>query len=115
MPRHRWNGPGLADQSIRRMARNGNGTGPTPGFDTTPEGALIRFVKGYAGKIESERIKERVARGKAARLASGKIPAQRSPIFGYRWTPDKGAYTIDPEKADVVRRIFDLVLQGQPL
>jgi site-specific DNA recombinase len=40
----------------------------TEPLDNTPEGQLIRFVRGYAAKVEAEKIRERSIRGKRARI-----------------------------------------------
>jgi site-specific DNA recombinase len=45
----------------------------TEPLDHSPEGQLIRFVRGYAAKVEHETIKERTIRGKRARLMSGRL------------------------------------------
>jgi site-specific DNA recombinase len=42
-------------------------------LDNSPEGQLIRFVRGYAAKVEHEKIRERSIRGRMARTAAGKI------------------------------------------
>ena len=44
----------------------------TEPLDHSPEGQLIRFVRGYAAKVEHEKIKDRTQRGKMARIAAGK-------------------------------------------
>jgi len=40
-------------------------------LDDSPEGQLIRFIRGYAAKVEHEKIKDRARRGQRARAASG--------------------------------------------
>jgi site-specific DNA recombinase len=45
----------------------------TEPLDNTPEGQLIRFVRGYAAKVEAEKIRERSLRGKRARIQAGKV------------------------------------------
>jgi DNA invertase Pin-like site-specific DNA recombinase len=45
----------------------------TEPIDKSPEGQLIRFVRGYAAQVEREKIRERALRGKLARVQSGKI------------------------------------------
>lgn len=82
-------------------------------LDDSPEGQLIRFVRGYAAKVEHEKIKERAQRGKAARLASGKPNVGPRPPYGYQWA-DKGKTRLieNPETAPIVRRIFGDLLTG---
>ncbi len=78
----------------------------TEPFDNSPEGQLIRFVRGYAAKVEHEKIRERSIRGKRARAESGKLLPGCRPLYGYRYTADRGAYQPDPVTAPIVRRIF---------
>jgi site-specific DNA recombinase len=40
-------------------------------LDTTPEGQLIQYVKGYSNKMEREKIRERQLRGKRQRALNG--------------------------------------------
>ncbi len=55
----------------------------TEPLDNTPEGQLIRFVRGYVAKVEHEKIRERSVRGKRARVESGRLLAGRRPISAY--------------------------------
>jgi site-specific DNA recombinase len=88
----------------------------TEPLDYSPEGQLIRFVRGYAAKIEHEKIKERTWRGRLARVQAGKpIPGNRPP-YGYQWADaSKSALLLDDATAPVVRRIFGAVLRGETL
>ncbi|MEO8457515.1 MAG: recombinase family protein [Chloroflexota bacterium] len=82
-------------------------------LDNSPEGALIRYVKGYAAQIERERIKERTMRGKRTRARMGfLVQATGKGIYGYRYLPEAKKRAIDQAEAQVVRRIFDACLQG---
>ena len=45
----------------------------TEPLDNTPEGQLIRFVRGYAAKVEAEKIRERSLRGKRAGIQAGRF------------------------------------------
>src|SRR5215207_3978398 len=45
----------------------------TEPLDGSPEGQLIRYVRGYAAKVEHLKIRERSMRGKRARVESGKL------------------------------------------
>jgi len=78
----------------------------TEPLDHSPEGQLIRFVRGYAAKVEHEKIKERTIRGKRAPLLSGRLLPGCKVLYGYRWRDDThGAYEPDPLTAWVVQRI----------
>jgi site-specific DNA recombinase len=85
-------------------------------FDDSPEGQLIRFVRGYAAKVEHMKITERSVRGRKARAESGKLlPGAKAP-YGYRWRDEtKAALEIDEGTAPVVQRIFREASAGVPL
>ena len=75
-------------------------------LDTTPEGQLIAYVKGYAAKIEREKIKERQMRGKRQRALSGKVLNAGFDLYGYRKDRDAGVRVIDEPEAAIIRLIF---------
>lgn len=100
----------------------------TEPLDNSPEGQLIRYVRGYAAKVEHEKIKERTLRGKKDRAEKGKLLPGWKPLYGYTRVhlpvPDDAderarskarsvAYAIDPETAGVVRRIYAEALSGR--
>jgi site-specific DNA recombinase len=63
----------------------------TEDVDGSDMGKLIAYIKGFAAKLEAEKIKERTARGMKERVKSGKLPGgQRSRLFGYIYIPGKG-------------------------
>ncbi|MBA2450305.1 MAG: recombinase family protein [Chloroflexi bacterium] len=85
-------------------------------LDSSPEGQLIRFVRGYAAKVEHEKIKERTIRGRRARVEAGKLLPGARPLYGYRWRDDgKTAYDPDPATVPIVRRIWRQARDGMPL
>ena len=85
-------------------------------LDNTPEGQLIRFVRGYAAKVEHEKIKERTIRGRRARLEAGKPLVGPRPRYGYRWRDEiKSALEADPATAPIVERIFREAAAGKTL
>jgi site-specific DNA recombinase len=85
-------------------------------LDSSPEGQLLNFVRGWAAQIEREKIRDRTSRGLALRAAQGKIPrgAGRG-IYGYRYDSATGTRIAHEEQAPVVRRIFQLSLEGNSL
>jgi site-specific DNA recombinase len=94
--------------------------------DDSPEGQLIRFVRGYAAKIEHEKIKERAMRGIRHRVDLGHPLAGRKAPYGYHWLPDlldgngkalvvKPGFEEDPGTDAVVRRIFAEIAAGSTL
>lgn len=84
-------------------------------LDDSPEGALIRFVKGYAAKREHEQIRERTQRGKLARVKSGIPLAAKRPPFGMMWDANKKRLLEDPRTAPIVRRIYSSFSNGGTL
>ena len=82
-------------------------------FDTsTPFGkAMIGLLSVFA-QLEREQIKERMQLGKLGRAKSGKSMMWARPSYGYDYNKDKGAMTVNPWQAIVIRSIFDWYLQG---
>jgi site-specific DNA recombinase len=78
----------------------------TEPLDNTPEGQLIRFVRGYAAKVESEKIRERSLRGKRARIQSGKLHNHGPELYGYRRDKAAGIRTVYEPEAAIVQQIF---------
>ncbi|MCJ7511209.1 MAG: recombinase family protein [Dehalococcoidia bacterium] len=81
----------------------------TEPLDTSPEGQLIQYVKGYAAQLEREKIKDRTIRGKRARALAGQLPTGSAGLYGYDYDKTKGVRRIDEEEARVVRMIFNWV------
>ena len=70
--RHNHAGTGKA----RRYTRNRNRD-----VDNSELGKLISYIRGYASKVEAEKIRERTMRGKRARAKEGRIPAEVGLLF----------------------------------
>jgi len=52
--------------------------------DSSELGKLISYIRGYASKLEAEKIRERTMRGKRARAKEGRIPSGGgTTIYGY--------------------------------
>ena len=49
----------------------------TEDVDNSELGKLISYIRGYASKVEAEKIRERTMRGKKAKAKQGQIPAWR--------------------------------------
>lgn len=84
----------------------------TEPLDTSPEGALIRYVRGYAAQIEREKIKERALRGKRERVKSGKVHSWGIEMYGYRRDKERGVRVIYEPEAIIVRQIFSLIVES---
>lgn len=72
-------------------------------------------IQSLVDRAESERIKERMSRGKKQRAIQGRKNCGPAP-YGYRnphpGEPNRGVLQIVEEQAVVVRRIFDMALKG---
>src|SRR5262245_31440027 len=78
----------------------------TEPLDDSPEGELIRFVRGYAAKVEREKIRERSIRGKRDRITGGKVHNYGVELYGYRRNKEVGKRAIFEPEAAVVRDVF---------
>jgi site-specific DNA recombinase len=78
----------------------------TEPLDNTPEGQLIRFVRGYAAKVEAEKIRERSLRAKRARIQAGKVHNHGPELYGYRGDNAAGIRTVYAPEATIVQQIF---------
>jgi len=78
----------------------------TEPLDNTPEGQLIRFVRGYAAKVEAEKIRERSLRGKRARIQAGRLHNHGPELYGYRRDKAAGIRTVYEPEAVIVQQIF---------
>jgi site-specific DNA recombinase len=87
----------------------------TEPLDNSPEGQLIRFVRGYAAKVEHQKIRERTMRGVKARIDSGKPLSGVRVLYGYRWNADRNGYEPDPIASLIVQRIYDEAMAGRTL
>lgn len=89
---------------------------------TTASGRLVANVLTSVARAESETKAERRVFANKARRGVG-IPTSGRVPYGYVWISTKDrresgseeAYALDPERADDVRRIFEMFLAGVPL
>jgi len=80
-------------------------------IDSTPEGALVLYVKGYAAQIEREKIRERCIRGKRQIAVSGRIHRAGTELYGY--LRENGKRIIHTPEALIVADIFNrIAVQG---
>ena len=89
----------------------------TETVDSTEVGKLITYIRGFASKLEAEKIRERTSRGKKARALSGKLPANsHARLYGYTYIPGRGVGEgvryINDEQAEIVRKMFGWLLEG---
>jgi len=78
-------------------------------LDTSEEGKLIAYVRGYASKLEAIRIRDRTRRGLRARAERGLIVGGYH-RYGYHYIPGKGPgqgiRVVNEREAEVVKEIF---------
>ncbi|MDO8635655.1 MAG: recombinase family protein, partial [Dehalococcoidia bacterium] len=77
--------------------------------ESTPEGQLLTYVRGWASKLEALKIKERTVRGRKQRARNGRLPANGK-LFGYLYMKgrgeSRGIRIPDVDKAKIVQDIF---------
>jgi site-specific DNA recombinase len=79
----------------------------TETLDSSDMGLLITYIKGYAAKLEAEKIKERTTRGLKERAKAGKFPSGwRGRLYGYDYLRDTGKRCANEIQAQWVRQIF---------
>lgn len=81
-------------------------------IEKSPEGELILYIKGYAAKIERLRIKDRMARGRNAIIAAGKLTCQGTASYGFVFDTANRVRRIDENTAPIVRDIFRWTIEG---
>lgn len=82
-------------------------------LDSTPEGKLISYVKGYAAQIEREKTRERTMRGKEATARSGRLPVGTGAgLYGYSYDKTTKTRRILDSEAATVRHIFRMATEG---
>ena len=86
----------------------------TETVDSTDLGKLISHIRGYAAKLEAEKIRERTMRGKRARALAGKLPAgSHARLYGYLYIKKEGKRIINDQEAKHVQDMFSwLVNEG---
>ncbi|MFC2026395.1 recombinase family protein [Chloroflexota bacterium] len=89
----------------------------TETVDSSEVGKLISYIRGFASKLEAQKIRERTMRGKKARALAGKLPANsHAHLFGYSYLPGKGigegVRYVNEQQADVVRQMYQWLLEG---
>ena len=85
----------------------------TETVDSTELGKLISYIRGFASKLEAEKIRERTMRGKLAHLKNGRLPQGTGiGIYGYKWDKTTGRRLIIDREAEIVRKIFSMAING---
>jgi site-specific DNA recombinase len=80
-------------------------------YENSPEGKLFYAIKGAFAGYEREKFRERTTRGRLAVLQKGQV-IEDSHVFGFDYDKKTRSYIINEDEAKVVRRIFELYLEG---
>jgi site-specific DNA recombinase len=83
--------------------------------DDSPEGALMRGIQDQFAEYERAKTAERSRRGKLRKAREGKIIANNSVDYGFKYNDAHDGYEVDEETMLVVRRIFEMVANGSSL
>jgi len=82
----------------------------TETVDSSELGKLISYIRGFASKLEAEKIKERTERGKRARAREGRMSGGFHITYGYDYLPvgqkNGGRRVINENEAKWVRQIY---------
>ncbi len=85
----------------------------TEDINNSELGKLISYIRGFASKLEAEKIRERTMRGKLARLKEGKLPQGTGiGIYGYNWDKATGRRQIIDHETNTVRKMFNMAITG---
>ncbi|MBI4286193.1 MAG: recombinase family protein [Chloroflexi bacterium] len=84
----------------------------TEDVDNTELGKLISYIRGFAAKLEAEKIRERTVRGKRARAKAGRIVGGSGfGLYGYDYIrvsqENGGRRVINETEASWVRQMFE--------
>lgn len=86
----------------------------TETIDTSDMGRLITHIKGFAAKLEAEKIRERTQRGIRERVKAGKMPSgRRARLYGYTYSD--GVRHINESEPKIVKDMFRWLLEGETL
>lgn len=83
--------------------------------DESPEGELTDGILDQLAKYERAKIAERSRRGKLRKAREGKVIGAHRPRYGFKLNEARDGYEVDEEKMRLVRRVFQLVAQGDSL
>ena len=96
----------LDDNGVRFVSLKEN-------IDTsTPAGRLLRIVLIGIAEFESDVIKDQMLENRGIRAKRGDIIVGKPP-FGYQWNKEKKEIEVNPQEAEIYRRIVDMYLYGK--
>ncbi len=82
---------------------------------SSPFGRAALKISATFSELERETIIERTRLGKEQRVREGKMMYNGNPPFGYRHDNDTDRFIINEPEAEMVRKIFELYLEGYSL
>lgn len=86
----------------------------TETVESTDLGKLINYIRGYAAKLEAEKIRERTMRGTKARVLDKKLPVTYRQPFGYLWDRSGDKPKLVPNgDYNTLRLIFEMAMDGK--
>ena len=86
----------------------------TEDVDNSELGKLISYIRGFASKLEAEKIRERTTRSKAAHVKMGRLPIGTGfGVFSYDWDKSAKKRVVNEAEAKVVARIFEMLAAGR--
>jgi site-specific DNA recombinase len=80
-----------------------------------PLGGNSDYLKGWVSKGERLKIAERSRRGKREKARRGETVGHLCAPLGFRYTDDRKALVVDPERMLTVRRIFEMAAEDRSL
>ena len=87
----------------------------TEDIDNTELGKLISYIRGYASKIEAEKIKERTMRGKRQKAKEGVLPhGGFARLYGYDYSKITKKRTINETESYWVKQMYGWLV-NEPL
>ena len=88
----------------------------TETVDSSEVGKLISYIRGFASKLEAQKIREHTMRGKRAKVMRGELPQGTGVgMYGYEWNNETKRREINCVEADIVREIFTGVASSDSL
>jgi site-specific DNA recombinase len=79
---------------------------------TTPQGRMIFYVLVSFAEHERDIIRERMYSGRLRRATQGRNPGRMMP-YGFRKGEASGQVVVEPDKAAIVRRVYQEYLTGE--
>ncbi len=87
----------------------------TEDVDNSELGKLISYIRGYASKVEAEKIRERTMRGKKARAKEGRMSGGFHRTYGYDYVKvafnNGGRRVINENEASWVKQIYEWLVK----